>query len=80
MISKRHEEWLMKIFDSDLYFSIFVAIVLGVCYLVVFLISHLCGIEGLTIMTTRGAISSTTAIFFGLILIPLLIFFRLFNV
>ena len=43
------------------------------CYLIAFLITHLLGIEHIQLKTiSYGYVSSTTAIFFALVLIPLL--------
>lgn len=52
--------------------TIISVLMIGISFLLAYIVTHVLGIENYTVMTTKGEISSTTGVFFLIILLPVL--------
>lgn len=62
---------------EDLKFILLITVIIVVCYLIAFIISHIFGIQDIKVHTpTHGDLSTTTGIFFILLLIGIFLCIR----
>lgn len=79
-MKKTKENVYNFLFNTDMGFLVIILVILGICYLLAFIITHVFGIDHITVHTSNhGNISMTTGIFFIIALIPLMIISRYLN-